>query len=208
MVTGRATRQGFTLIELLLAVAIFSLLAMLAYGTLSRILSDQQRIDEVSDRLIAIQKAVLNMERDLLQITNRSIREDTVRRDELLGDGEGYGEIRLEFTRTGHPNPNNLPRGYQQRVAYAMPANEEKKLYRYTWPVLDRSQLTEPHKVLLLENVNKLQVVFYDRQGQTYDVWPNQANQQPTPLPYAIEIKLELEGYGELRRLIVLPVSS
>ena len=198
------SKKGFTLLELLVAVAVFVVLAALSYGTLISMLSTQKETEAASERLIALQKTILFVERDLFQITARTIREDQAVREELIGSE--FGKYRLEFTRTGHPNPVELPRGYQQRVAYGLSEDEEHRLYRYVWPTLDRTLTTEPRRILLLENVESLSFRFYDNQRQVHNNWPVAAGQS-VGLPYAVEIVLHFKDAGQLRRLLVLPVS-
>jgi len=197
--------DGFTLLELLIALAVFAVLSVMAYGILTTMLTTQRQTEEASEHLVAIQKTILNIERDLLQVTARSIREETIVRNELIGSE--YGQYRLEFTRTGHPNPGELPRGYQQRVAYGISEDEEHNLYRYTWPTLDRTTTAEPHRGLLLKNVESLQLKFYDAAKEVHTSWPVDSNPHATGLPRAVEIILEFKDAGSLRRLIVLPVS-
>jgi len=61
-----ARRQaGLTLIELLVAVAIFSLLAALAYGGLINVLATRTAVDVESQRLAKLQRAFLRIGRDL-----------------------------------------------------------------------------------------------------------------------------------------------
>ena len=61
-----ARRQaGLTLIELLVAVAIFSLLAALAYGGLINVLATRTAVDVESQRLANFQRAFLGIGRDL-----------------------------------------------------------------------------------------------------------------------------------------------
>ena len=198
--------RGFTLLELLIALAVFAVLATMAYGTLSSVLRIQTQTEEAALRLNKIQNTFLVIERDIQQAVARPIRNE-------FGDavaalvGNEIGEYRLEFTHTGYANPDGEARSFLQRVAYAMPEDEEKKLYRYTWPVLDRTE-NEPHKVLLLENVEELLIQYFDEQQQASSDWPNPLNSgvanNPELLPRAIEVNLTLKGEGKFWRLIIL----
>ena len=121
--------------------------------------------------------------------------------------GDEFGEYRLQLTHTGRANPNWVERSFLERVAYAMPEDEEKKLYRYSWPVLDRTD-NEPRKLLLFDNVEELIIQYFDDENKASTSWPNPLNQatsDPALLPHAIEINLTLKDYGKFRRFIVLP---
>ncbi|MGB5440345.1 MAG: prepilin-type N-terminal cleavage/methylation domain-containing protein, partial [Gammaproteobacteria bacterium] len=55
----RSGVRGFTLLEMLVALAIFSLLAVMSYGGLAAVLEQQFRTEAEAERLAALQKAYL-----------------------------------------------------------------------------------------------------------------------------------------------------
>jgi len=209
MLLPKQTNTGFTLLELLVAIAVFAVLAIMSYGTLSNVLLAQSQTREAAQQLSRVQQTLLHIERDLLQVVVRPIRDEN-------GDpfpafaGAEYGNFRLEFTRTGHPNPNHAARSYLQRITYAMPDDEEHKLYRYVWPSLDRGGIQEPQKLLLLDDVEELVLRFYDNQGEEHSSWPPQAASQTaqanlSAMPQAIKFMLKLKSMGEIWRLLEIP---
>ena len=198
--------QGFTLLELLIALAVFAVLATMAYGVLRNVLHTQQTTEAAAASLQQIQQAIFYLERDLLQIVARPIRDEYGTEIEAL-KGDEFGEYRLQLTHTGRANPNWVERSFLERVAYAMPEDEEKKLYRYSWPVLDRTD-NEPRKLLLFDNVEELIIQYFDDENKASTSWPNPLSPStavPALLPHAIEINLTLKDYGKFRRFIVLP---
>lgn len=200
------TNTGFTLLELLIAIAVFAVLAIMSYGALSTVLRTQSQTSEAAERLSRVQQAMLHIERDLLQVVVRPVRDDNGEPFPALAGAE-FGHYRLEFTRTGHPNPNFSPRSYLQRIAYAMPDDEEHKLYRYVWPSLDRGEIQEPYKLLLLDDVEELELHFYDNQGEDHSSWPPSTIPQTGPgyliaMPKAIKVVLKLKSMGEIWRLL------
>lgn len=201
--------KGFTLLELLVAIAVFAVLAMMSYGTLSNLLQQRNQLAQSADELNRIQKAMLHLERDLLQMVVRPILDENgFERGAVVG--EDFEPYKLEFTRTGRPNPNLSPRSYLQRVAYVINSDEEEKLYRYVWPSLDRADTAEPQKLLLLDDVEELKIIFYDNQGEEHNQWPSIALQtagQPTlrVIPRAIKVILKLKSMGEVWRLYDVP---
>ncbi len=204
----KSTNTGFTLLELLIAIAVFAVLAIMSYGTLSSVLLSQTQTREAAQQLARVQQAVLHIERDLLQIVVRPIR-DYSHVDPIPAlMGAEFGIERLEFTRTGRANPNIAPRSYLQRITYAMPDDEEHKLYRYVWPSLDRSQGQEPRRYLLLDDVEELVLRFYDDKGEEHNSWPPPllaGTGNITVMPQAIKVVLKLKSMGEIWRLLAIP---
>ena len=194
--------KGFTLIELLIAMAISSLLAVMAYGGLDTVLEARQQSNESSDRLLQVQKAFLWLKRDSEQTIVRAIRDEYGDRQSAFSAAE-HGRYRIEMTRGGYLNPARLSRSSLQRVAYSV---EEEKLFRLTWSHLDRAQDAEPAIVNLLDGVQSLRFRFLDRDNEWHTSWPpvNTDRTEPEQLPVAMEVTLELEDWGLLTRLFLM----
>lgn len=194
--------KGFTLIEVLVAMAVFALVAALAYGTLNQTLLSAELLSDRMDRLQALQRTVRMLTDDLQQLTPRPIR------DEL---GDNYGAalntgfqtgFAVELTRAGWSNPMVLPRSTQQRAAYRI---EENELVRYHWNVLDRTLSNEPIVVSLLDGVESLQFRFYRSDEDFVEQWPAQnatGTGSVRSRPRAVEFILTLEDEGEIMRLV------
>jgi general secretion pathway protein J len=67
---------GFTLLELLVALAIFAVLATMAYAALNSVLTARKQVEAKSARLSALQTALMIMERDVEQAVPRGIRDE------------------------------------------------------------------------------------------------------------------------------------
>jgi len=194
--------RAFTLIEVLVSLAIFSILATLAYGALSQTLSSAELLNARMDRLQAIQRTMRLLGEDLQQLSPRPIRDE-------LGDGIGpaldtdfQSGFALELTHGGWSNPIVLPRGTLQRSAYRI---EEDELIRYHWMVLDRTLANEPVSVALLDGVESILFRFLQADGEWTEQWP--PSNRPGALgsrlrPRAVEIILTLADEGEISRLI------
>jgi general secretion pathway protein J len=194
--------RAFTLIEVLVSLAIFAILATLAYGALGQTLDSAELLNGRMDRLQAIQRTMRLLSEDLQQLSPRPIRDD-------LGDGFGpaldtdfESGFALELTHGGWSNPIVLPRGTLQRSAYRI---EDDELIRYHWRVLDRTLANEPVSVTLLDGVESILFRFLQADGEWTERWP--PTNRPGALgarqrPRAVEIILTLSGEGEISRLL------
>ncbi len=195
--------RGFTLLELLVALAIFGLVAVMAYGGLGTVLAQRAHTDASAQRLGALQKTYLVMQRDIEQGVTRAIRDE-------------YGDEQpplaaapvLQLTRGGWSNPAGRPRSSLQRVGYSL---EDQQLVRYAWVVLDRAQDSQPLQQALAGNLVSMQVRYLDAAGNWQENWPNSlepgaVEEAPDPgLPAAVEVSLEHEYFGNLTWLFQLP---
>ncbi|MBS63491.1 MAG: type II secretion system protein GspJ [Salinisphaera sp.] len=210
-----ARQRGFTLIELLIAIAVFVVMAAMAYGGLSSVISTRETVTAALDRSKTLQMAVWRMRNDLEQIVNRPIRDS-------FGDSEpalyGSPDIGLQFTRNGWRNPLGDIRSNLQRVAYRI--DEDNNLVRVHWRVLDRSQDSAPVESVLLEDVSNLEWRFLDGDREWQDRWPantsigaaTSAVQTPAGTvaasydpPLAIELRVTTPAWGDLRLLFMVP---
>ena len=208
---------GFTLVEVLIALAITAFVSMIAYASLSTVMTGVERLRENTDRIYAVNRAFMIISRDLRQFTARPVRDEFGEIDPAFTGGE-LARFALSFTRTGWHNPNGHPRSNLQRVNYRL---EDDGLWRDTYPVLDRTADTEPDSVLLLKGVETLQLAFLGtleelemQSGSAAldtrnwaENWVSDGSAPGTALlpPVAVEIRLQLQEWGEMRRLYALP---
>jgi general secretion pathway protein J len=112
-------------------------------------------------------------------------------------------QFALEFSRGGWSNPTQFPRGTVLRVAYDI---EDDVLVRFYWPVTDRTIATPPGRNEILSGVLEMQVVYIDANGEEWPDWPPLVNGQqtagPTERPRAVRFTLDIEGLGEVWRLV------
>jgi general secretion pathway protein J len=198
--------KGFTLLELMIAIMIFAIMSAMAYGGLNSALNTRDHADAQAERLAQLQKTMMIMERDIEQAIDRPVRNNYGDTQPALS-GSGYGSSLLEFSRSGRPNPMQLQRSNLERVGYLL---QEDKLLRQLWPVLDRSLDSEPYEALLLDKVKGIDLRFLDENKQWQTQWPSATppdpNQPPPPaMPRAVEITLDLEDWGRIRRVFEVP---
>ncbi|MDH3870849.1 MAG: type II secretion system minor pseudopilin GspJ [Gammaproteobacteria bacterium] len=194
--------RGFTLLELLVALAIFGLVAVMAYGGLGTVLEQRAHTDASAQRLAALQKTYVVMQRDIEQAVARAIRDEYGDEQAPLAAAPVF-----QLTRGGWSNPAGRPRSSLQRVGYDL---EEQQLVRYAWPVLDRSQDSQPLQQALADHIVSMQVRYLDVASNWQDSWPSletgveEAAVEPG-LPAAVEVSLEHEYLGNLTWLFQMP---
>lgn len=199
----RSLQAGFTLLEVLVAMAIFSIVAYMAYGGLGAVLKQQQVLEASASRLRAVQFAVRQLSTDFGQIQPRPVREELGEgwKPALIADGRDLDSA--ELTRAGWSNPLGRHRSTLQRVAYRV---EDGVLIRNYWPVLDRLLEQEGTESELLDGVESFQLRFLDARGEWVEQWPAPDMSDDTPLlPRAVEIVLVLNDWGEITRLMEIP---
>ena len=197
----RLQQKGFTLLELLIAIGIFATMSAMAYGGLNSVMNTRAHADVQAERLAQLQKAFLIIGRDIEQAIERPVRDNYAEALEPISGG-GYGSSILELSRTGRANPMALQRSHLQRVGYEV---QEDQLLRKVWPVLDRALDTEPFEGVVLEGVLAVDLRFMDANKQWQTQWPEPdlsgSNQAPAAMPRAVEITIDLEDWGRIRRI-------
>ena len=210
-------QHGLTLIELLLALAVFAILAVLAYGGLNTVLNTRESVKQESTHLATLQRGFIRLSRDFMQASPRLVRdafgdvqasmttETNVyayqRKNAITGETiNDKLEVMLEFSVAGKRLLPGQQRSRLQRIGYAL---QDNRLLRLNWLVLDRAQDSQPYVSEVLGDVTDLRFRFLDEQGEWLDSWP----QDQTPiekLPLAIEVNINDKEWGALRRVFLI----
>ena len=188
--------KGFTLVEMLVALLVFSLLSAAGVAVLGFAADNRAVVRERMDEIAALQSARALIKTDLEQIADRRTRADGGVPTRSLSGGESDAAPVLAFTRRGWDNPDAAPRAAMQYVEYRL---VEDRLERRARPALDGSGLGEPQ--VLLRGVRELDVAFYAR-GSWAPAWAPTADRA---LPQAIRLQMDLESFGEVTQLVLLP---
>ena len=186
---------GFTLIELLIALSVSAVISVLAYQAVSGALSLQTRTQAHASQMETLQRAMWWMEQDFIQLAPRTIGDGL---GSVLPAFEYREDLGVEFTRIAEfPTPYGS--GGLMRVAYQL---DDGVLYRFVWPVLDRTPDTQPSRVAILQGVEAFEIRLMNNQNQYVQNWPSE-DQARIALPKLTEVRIVLENRGEITRLFM-----
>jgi len=193
-------QSGFTLLELLVAMTIFAIMGVMAYGGLDAIILQREAALAAMERTREVQYAIRRITTDISQVQPRPVREE-------LGDGfrpavlaDGRTADLFELTRGGWPNPMGFPRSAQQRVAYEL---LDGILVRKQWRVLGHTSAVEPVEEELVAGVDEVEVRFLGANNEWLEEWPApNAQDNPWQLPRAIEVTLVFGDWGRISRIL------
>jgi len=189
--------RGFTLFEMVIAVSIFAIIGVVAFGGLGQMTRTGQAVADANERLSNMQFAVAYFNRDWTQVSPRKIRNQ-------YGDEEHnivISDAAITFTRSGWSNLLGHKRSTLQRVQYLQ---IDDQLVRRHWRSLDQSVGEKPLQTVLLDDINGVEIEFVDALGQPIRNWPLDAGSSGGT-PIVLMLRLDLAGIGEITRLLEIP---
>lgn len=197
----RERPRGFTLIEILIVLAIFSIIGLIGAQLVTRVLDNNRVLSERGARLSEVQRSMQILQRDLLQISARGIRDQLGDPLEPLMIG---ADGMIEFTRFGWRNPLGRPRSELQRVGYIV---QDEILYRAYWMVLDRAPDSEPQLQELLQGVEQAEFFALDVSGNEHSFWPPAGDfrNDPNLQLAAIVLRIDAAPFGVVERVWPVP---
>jgi len=189
--------RGFTLFEMLIAVSIFAIIGVVAFGGLGQMTRTGQAVADANNRLSDLQFAVVYFTRDWSQVSPRKIRDQygDEQSNILLDDGI------ITFTRSGWSNLLGHKRSTLQRVQYLV---IDKQLVRRYWRSLDHSAGELPLQSVMLDGVESLEVEFLNAREEPIRTWPSESVLEAGD-PIVLAFRLDLADIGEITRILELP---
>ncbi len=201
---NRRRQAGFTLIELLVASVVFVVIGSAAYVGWYQIEKVREGTEIHSQRLAELQRAFYWLSEDLEQILARPVKNEIGGELPALQYSE-HGESLIEFTRNGWSNPAEdvmPPRAHFQRVAWYL---EDDKLYRKYWYHLDRFEEGKVTARRLVQKIADISIRFLNGEEWITQWPPSNAEREFNGLPRAIDLTLDLDDLGKVKRIFVLP---
>jgi general secretion pathway protein J len=202
IMTRKKSLAGFTLIEVILSMAITAFIAVIAYSALSVAISTSEQHEQKAQQLADIQLALSVLERDIRNSVARGIKDEFSDQQAAMMGG-ALADYVLQLTRRGWDNPTEIKRGDLQRVRYEF---NDNTLWRQHWLVLDRvNEGNERLRVMVIENVTAFEILFLKPDSNTANpsslggVWQDEWDDNDMPL--AIEVRLDIEHFGEVKRV-------
>jgi general secretion pathway protein J len=177
---------------------------VLAYTGLGRLLDGRTRLIDEQRNWQELSQAFLRISDDVAHARARGVRDEAGIGvlPPMVGrpyDSRALAEPSLELTRGGELKYGAMAESDLRRVAYRL---KEGKLYRITWPALDRAPTTKPLEAPLIGNVDSFEVRFADKTRNTVTTWP--VGGSTAALPPAIEVTLAVKGMGSFKRLFLV----
>ncbi len=191
--TSYSGQRGFTLLEILIALAIFSIMSMMAYAGLAAVLDARASTVPRSEQLAQLQTTLYLLNEDLSQIINRPIRDEFGTTEPAFSVGRG-NEI-LVFTRTVPSWSNNADSNSLLRVSYSL---EKDELYRRVWSIPDRTQQTE-YRSRKLITTHGVALSKFNVETQAWEPLIGGID-----IPKALDISIKLEGLGTIHRSFLI----
>lgn len=189
--------SGFSLLELLVAVAVFAIVAALAWGGLETIVHARRALDRAADDLARLQRAIGRFEQDVSATLPAPWRDSQGRREPALAGTATAFETTAWLADGDSPEPAAVPR----RVTWRC---DNGTLRRFAVGATPGSPRAERR---LLEGVEGCRLRYIAEDGTRHDRWPPEGARAES-LPRALELAFSLEGQGSFSRLVELPAAA
>ncbi|GAB3248392.1 GspJ family type II secretion system protein [Chitinimonas naiadis] len=191
----RASKRGFTLIEILVALAVFSVLAVIAYQGVARLANAKQVMDADNRKWRELTVALARFDDDFAQVANRPWRDEGGTTQSAVRGAAGALDAngaQLELVRYDGERLTHL--GYRLRDGH---------LELLLWNALDLAPRSSPTALAMLDKVKTFSLRFLDGAGQWQLSWPQGA--EAAQLPRGVEVTITLESGETVTRLFALP---
>ena len=189
---------GFTLVEMLLALAIFGVIAVLAYRATAALTEGEARLSAEARRWRTLEALFTRFEADIRQAVPRGSRVGSrIEPAWLALPAEGAGNAALVFTRAGAEFADD-PGLAGQRIGYRLRGHAVEIAY---WPRVDNAADVQPAVYTLADGVSGFRVAYLGRAGAWRESWPVPGE---SALPRAVRVDLTLDSGEAVERWFAL----
>lgn len=187
------------MIELIVAMAVFSVMAVMGYNGLRNFLVARQTLEDQQAALTRLETAFLIVQQDIENAVKRPVRDGLGGPEPALRGGETAASL-LALTRARTWVPETGMDSDLRRVEYFV---KDHRIVRRSWPVLDRTQTTKPLDQVLFTDIDGLSFRFYDDRWRGF--WPL-GNDPETlaSLPRAVGVRVVFRDGRAVERLFLL----
>jgi general secretion pathway protein J len=194
----KCRRGGFTLVEVLAALAIFGVLAVLAYRATATLTDGEARLSGEAARWRTLEALFTRFEADIRQAIPRRVRTGNGTEPAWLAlPIDAAGNSALVFTRSGTEFYDE-PSAAGQRIGYRLRGQTLEIAY---WPHLDNVAAATPAVYALAEEISSFHVAYLTNGGAWRDRWPLLGEPD---IPRALRVTLTLTGGEAIERWFVL----
>jgi general secretion pathway protein J len=189
---------GFTLVEILLALAIFGVIAVLAYRATAALADGEAQLAAEAQRWRTLEALFTRFEADIRKAVPRGSRSGSgIEPAWLALPADAAGNAALVFTRAG-AEFDDEPGTAGQRIGYRLRGHAVEIAY---WPRLDNAASVLPTVYSLADGVAGFRVTYLSRAGAWRDTWPLQGE---ADIPRAVRVGLTLDSGEQIERWFVL----
>lgn len=185
--TSKRGLRGFTLLEVLVALAVFAVVAAIAYRGLDQVATNKAHLDQEMRFWRELSLVMDRLEADFTQVVPQSRIDAEGRLRPPFFYGRVEEENRLELIRF---DATKQP----VRVGYRL---REGKLEMLLWPESARVKVYP-----LLERVERFDLAFLDQDQNWRKDWPESAK---ILRPRGVRVVIGLAGLGDFERVFALP---
>lgn len=190
----RHKSTGFTLIEILVALAVFSIMSLMAYKGLERMNTIKMHLDQEMRFWRELSLVMGRMDADFTQLSSRYQRDENQLMQAPIVSKQRDGATVIEFLRLdGHRESLHM--------AYVW---KNEALQLEIWPSTSHSEAGETVQVHdLLNEVQSFSVEFLNTQNTWVTTWP--PADAEVVRPRGIRFKLGFKDRGVFERVVALP---